>query len=142
MSQENVGRLRSNLERWNPKASIEAWKRGEAAGDLSLIDPEVAFEDNFLPDHAGETYHGYEGLARATEQWLAPFESVDIELERIVGSGERLVSIHRMRLKARHTGIEFESPLAYAWTFREGKIVHIHAHRDPTEALEAAGLAE
>jgi ketosteroid isomerase-like protein len=142
MSQENVERLRGRLEEWDPQASIEAWKRGEPAGDLSLIDPEVAFEDNLLPDHVGETYFGYEGLARATEQWLEPFESVQIQLERIVGTGERLVSIHRAQMKARHTGIEFVSPLAYAWTFRDGKIIHIHSYLDPTEALEAAGLSE
>jgi hypothetical protein len=32
-------------------------------------------------------------------------------LERIVGNGERLVSIHRMHLKSRHTGLESEGPL-------------------------------
>jgi ketosteroid isomerase-like protein len=142
MSQENVERLHGRLEEWDPKAEIEAWKRGEAVGDLSLIDPEVAFEDDLLPDHVGETYHGYEGLARATEQWLEPYESFHIELERIVGMGDRLVSIHRVQMKARHSGIEFESALAYTWTFRDGKVVHIHGYFDPADALEAAGLLE
>jgi ketosteroid isomerase-like protein len=142
MSQENVERLRGRLEAWDPKVAIEAWKRGEAVEDSTFIDPDVAFEDDLLPDHVGETYHGYEGLARATEQWLEPYEGVHIELERIVGTGERLVSIHRMQMKARHTGIEFESQLAYAWTFREGKVVHIHGYFDPAKALEAAGLSD
>src|SRR3954447_8200072 len=114
MSQENVERLRKRLQEWDPRSEIEAWKRGEAVNDLSLIDPDVAFDSDLLPDHVGETYYGYEGVARATEQWLEPFESVRIELERIVGTGEQLVSIHRVQMKARHTGIEFESPLAYA----------------------------
>jgi ketosteroid isomerase-like protein len=140
MSDENIERLRAQLEEWDPKAQTEAWKRGEAVGDLSLIDPEVTFEDRLLPDHVGETYHGYEGLGRATEQWMEPYESVEIELERIVGTGERLVSIHRARFKARRTGIEFESPLAYVWTFRDRKVVHIHGYFDPAKALEAAGL--
>lgn len=142
MSEENVERLRAQLEGWDPKGQIEAWKRGEAVVDVSFIDPEVTFEDELLPDHAGETYHGYEGLQRSVEQWLDPYESVHIELERIVGTGERLVSIHRARLKARYTGIEVESPLAYLWTFRDRKIVHIHAYLDPAVALEAAGLSE
>jgi len=103
---------------------------------------QVVFEDTDLPDHAGETYHGYAGIARATEQWVEAFESVDIELERIEGSGDRLVSIHRLRMKARHTGIEFESGLAYIWTFREGRVVHIEGFLDPAEALEAAGLSD
>ena len=142
MSEENVERLRAQLEDWDPKAQVEAWKRGEPVGDLSLIDPEVTYEDQLLPDHVGETYDGYEGVVRAIEQWMEPYESVDIELVRIVGTGERLVSIHRARLKARHSGIESESAVAYVWTFRDRKVVHIHGYFDPAKALEAAGLEE
>ena len=42
----------------------------------------------------------------------------------------RLVSIHRVQMKARHSGIELESALAYTWTFRDGKVVHIHGYFD------------
>jgi ketosteroid isomerase-like protein len=73
---------------------------------------------------------------------MEPYESVDIELERVVGTGERLVSIHRARLRARHSRIESERPVAYVWTFRDRKLVHIHGYFDPAEALEAAGLSE
>ena len=72
--------------------------------DFDLLDPEIVFEDDILPDHAGETYRGHEGLARATRTWLQPYEEFTIELEEIVGSGERLVSTHRFRARARHTG--------------------------------------
>jgi ketosteroid isomerase-like protein len=65
-----------------------------------------------------------------------------LELERIVGAGDRLVSIHRVRGRARYSGIEAEGPVAYTWTFRDGKVVHFGSHRDPAEALAAAGLQE
>jgi len=109
---------------------------------MSVFDPDIAYEDSTLPDHMGETYRGHEGLARAAERWLEPYESVKIELERIVGRGDRLVSIHHGRSKARYTGIEDEGPLAYVWTFRNGKVIHLRSYRDPSEALEAAGLRE
>jgi ketosteroid isomerase-like protein len=140
MSQENVEKLRGFLESWDPKADLEAWNRGEA--DLSLFDPKMAYEDTILPDHAGETYEGYEGVARATERWLEPFESLAVESERIVGTGDRLVSIHRVQMKARHTGIELDASLAYLWTFRDGKVIRLKSFSDPAEALEAAGLAK
>jgi ketosteroid isomerase-like protein len=117
-----------------------AWKPGEEM-DMSL-DPEVVYEDANLPDHIGETYRGHEGVARATERWLEAYESVSLELERIVGVGDRLVSIHRARGRARYSGIEDEGPVAYAWTFRNGKVIHFQSYRDPAEALEAAGLGE
>ena len=142
MPEENVERLRRRLEIWDPKGEVEAFRRGELPPDMSVIDPAVAFEDSALPDHIGETYHGYEGIARATGQWVDAYESLDLDLERIEGSGDVVVSIHRMRMKARHTGIVFEGPVAYVWTFRDGRVVHIKGFLDPAEALEAAGLAE
>ena len=140
MSEENVERLRAFLEKWDPKGTLDAWNRGEA--DPSLFDPEIAYEDTILPDHVGETYHGYEGLARATERWLEPFDSLTVVLKRIVGSGDRLVSIHQVAMKAQHTGLDFEANLAYVWTFRDGKVIHLKSYWEPADALEAAGLSE
>ncbi len=131
MSQENVENLRAFWKKWN---------RGER--DLSILDPEVVYEDSNLPDHAGEAYRGHEGVVRATGRWLEPFENLTAELQRVVGEGDRLVSIHHFKATARHTGIEFEGPLAYLYTFRDGKVVHFRSFVDPEEALEAAGLSE
>jgi ketosteroid isomerase-like protein len=132
MSQENVDALRAFWEMWNTND----------APDLSLLDPDVTYEDTILPDHVGETYRGREGVARAVARWFEPFAEISIGLERIVGEGDCLVSIHRVRTKARHTGIEFESSLAYVYALHEGKVVHFKSFWDPQEALDAAGLSE
>jgi len=123
-------RLRAVCERWG--------SGGEA--DLSLFDPDVVFEDNILPDHAGETYRGHEGVVRATRTWLEPYGQFRIELERIVGTGDRLVSIHRFRATGRHSGIEEGGRYAYVWTFRDTEVIHFVSYRRPAEALEAVGL--
>jgi ketosteroid isomerase-like protein len=109
---------------------------------MSLLDAEVTHKDTNLPDHAGETYRGREGVIRATERWAEPYEELTGELEQIVGAGDRLVSIHRVRAKTRHTGIEFEASVAYLWIFRGGKVIHFRSFGSPQEALEAAGLPE
>ena len=131
MSQADVENLRVWWEKFN---------RGEI--DLSLLDPDVVYEDANLPDHIREAYRGRDGVLRATKRWLEPYESLTAELERVVGTGDRLVSIHHSKATARHTGIEFEGPLAYAYTFRDGKVVHFQSFRTAEEALEAAGLSE
>jgi ketosteroid isomerase-like protein len=131
-SESNVESIRALWEGWTPGQEM----------DMSILDPDVVYEDANLPDHIGEPYRGHEGVARATERWLEPYESVTIELEQIVGSGDLLVSIHHARSKARYTGIEDEGPLAYVWTFRDGKVIHFRSYRDPSDALEAAGLRE
>ena len=50
MSRENVEKLRALWESWAPESS-----------DLSLLDPEVTYEDGTLPDSPPEAWLG--GLA-------------------------------------------------------------------------------
>jgi ketosteroid isomerase-like protein len=142
MSQQNVENLRAFLEPWSREPwTPEAWERG-AAFDMSLLDPDVIYEDETLPDHIGEAYRGHEGIVRAAQRWIEPFEWLLVELEQIIEAGDCLVSIHRTRSKARHSGIEFEAPVAYVWAFRGGRIIHFKSFREPDEALQAAGLSE
>ena len=51
-------------------------------------------------------------------------------------------TLHRVRSKARHTGIEFDTALAYLWTFQDGKVIHFKSFLDPEQTLEAGGLHE
>jgi ketosteroid isomerase-like protein len=103
--------LRASLEAWDFRASLEAWKREDA--EVPLLDPEVIYEDTAMPDLVGETFRGREGVVRAMERLIEAYEEFRVELVQIVGAGDRLVSIHRFRARARYTGIEFEIPVAY-----------------------------
>jgi ketosteroid isomerase-like protein len=136
MSEENVARLRAWLETWD----LDGLARGDF--DPSLVDPECVYEDRILPDHAGETYRGYDGMAHAARVWLEPFETYRIELQRVVPAGEFVVSVHRFRGTFRRTGIEFDLPLAWLHTIRNGKVTQWRAFPSEQEALEAAGLSE
>lgn len=60
LSSPNAAKLRAFGEGWTPGQEM----------DMSILDPEVVYEDANLPDHIGETYRGHEGVARATERWL------------------------------------------------------------------------
>ena len=135
MSRENVERLRSFFQTWNPSE----WARGE---NMSLFDPDLVYEGDVLPDQAGESYRGHEGLARATRQWLEPFEGSTVELERIIGTGDALVSVQRGSGRMRHTGIQMDRVYAYLWRFRDGKVTYLKTFGDTQEALKAAGLEE
>ena len=144
MSDANVENLRGMLAMYSTQtihALLEAWRRGEVdPALLDLLDPKVTYEDYDLPDHAGEVFHGPAGVLEAMESWSEPYEEMTNKLERIVGSGDCLVAMHRFRARARRTGIEFDQPSAYVYTFRDGKIIRIRGFWDPAEALAAAGL--
>jgi len=138
----NAENLRAFLEEWGREPwTLEAWQRGGVI-DMSYLDPDVVYEDTTLPDHAGEAYRGHEGIDRAAKRWVESSEWLLVELEQIVDAGDCLVSIHRTRSKARHSGIEFEAPVAYVWAFRGGKVIHFQSFREPEDALKAAGLSE
>ena len=142
MSQENVEALRAFLETWSREPwTLEAWERAPMI-DLSLLDPDVVYEDTTLPDHIGEAYRGHEGIIRAAKRWVEPFESLLVELDEIVDAGDRIVSTHRGSGNARFSGIDLGGPVAYVWTFRAGKVIHFKSYREVPEALEAAGLSE
>jgi len=140
MSEENVERLRAFCEAW-ATFDRDKWETGSEM-DLSLLDPDVVFEDRVLPDHGGETFHGHEGVIRAAVTWGQAYEHLSIELEQIVGSGDRLVSIHRMRGTGRRSGIDQVDNYAYLWVFQNGRVIRFVSFRDPAEALVAAGLSE
>jgi ketosteroid isomerase-like protein len=131
----NVERLRSFFQTWDPSE----WARGE---NMSLFDPELIYEGDVLPDQVGETYHGHEGLARATRTWLDPIDEIAVELERIIGTGDCLVSVQRASGKMRHTGIQMARAYAYLWRFRDGQVAYLKTFGNTQEALNAAGLSE
>jgi len=64
------------------------------------------------------------------------------DLERVVGSRNRFVSIHRVRAKARQSGIVQDFRIAYIWTYRGGRLIHAQGFRDADEALKAARLED
>jgi len=146
MSDANVENLRGMLTMYSTQTIhelLEAWRRGEVDQAFwALVDPEVTYEDYDLPDHAGKVFHGPQGMLEAVETWSEPYEEMTNELQRIVGSGDCLVAIHRFRARARYTGIEFDQPSAYVYRFRDGKIIRIQGFWDPAQALAAAGLEE
>jgi ketosteroid isomerase-like protein len=132
MPPEHVERLRAYLETFDS----EALSRGEV--DFAHLTSDVTYADEVLPDHAGAVYRGRREIGRAGQEWLEPFDEHSIELERFSEVGECVVSVHRFRARAQHTGIEFDAPVAWLFRFRDGKVAHWHAYSSEEEALEAA----
>ena len=136
MSQENVEVV---LRMWG--ASMEG---DPAELDLSLVAENVVYEDDILPDHGSETYHGHEGIRRAWARAIEPFEAAETEnvIEWTRDAGDRVVSWHHVRGRATASAIPVDFRYAYLWRFEGGKVVYLKSFRDPKQALEAAGLRE
>ena len=133
MSKENVDTIRS---------AWEAWMKGDATA-LAVLDSDVVYEDDLLPDHVGETYRGVDGLLKAWSIWAEPWDEFETDIEWVRAAGtDEVVSCHRARMLGKGSGVKGDIRYAYVWRFRAGKIVYCKSFGDPTEALEAVGLRE
>jgi ketosteroid isomerase-like protein len=132
MSRENIERV---LTMW--EASME----GDPADlDLSLLAESIVYEDDILPDHGSETYHGHDGIRRAWARAIEPFQDAENLVEWARGAGDQVVTCHHVRGHGAASAIEVEFRYAYLWRFEGGKVVYLKSYRDPQQALEAAGL--
>ena len=108
---------------------------------MSLLDPEVDYEDTILPDHVGETYRGHEGVSglRALDR---AFEELTIELE---GSSERAIASSPSTEPDRRRDTPASSSKGRSPTSgrsESGRVIRSGRFWIRTKALEAAGLSE
>lgn len=134
--ESNVERLRTLLDSmsgvmWNA-ARVSNW-----TSRLEMFDPDVVFEDSAMFD---ETFRGHKGIVEAFRRWIDAFASTRVDLVEIAGEGDKVVSTHRFRATAHHTGVEVKGEYAFVWRFRDGRVVHYQSVTDPASALRAAGL--
>jgi ketosteroid isomerase-like protein len=90
-------------------------------------------------------YRGREGIARfmaANEEAFERFEFWPIEFA--LGARGHIVTRHRIRAKARGTGIEFDRvpDVALVWELRHGKVIRATLYQGRSDALDAVGLRE
>jgi ketosteroid isomerase-like protein len=90
---------------------------------------------------AERSYSGIEGFRSFWLDWLAPWESYRIQIERAEDCGDRtLVVVRDFGLRPGATE-EVAASNASVWTFDEGRIARIDFYPEPDEAVRAVGLA-
>nr|MBA2341947.1 nuclear transport factor 2 family protein [Thermoleophilaceae bacterium] len=81
------------------------------------------------------------GLRRLWLDWLEPWASYYVRIEKLVDKGDRVVALIRDVGRRHDTDATVEIKAGSIWTLREGKVVRVEfCPRE--EALEAAGLSE
>jgi uncharacterized protein len=134
MSQENVELCQGVMEAFGARRDIEA--------GLPYIDPEIELRSAIVGGAEGNTYRGHGGI----REWMAESDAIWAELrlktEEFRDLGDEVLIIGHLHARARESGIEIDSPIAWLATVRAGRIVRMQGFLDPRKALEAAGLEE
>jgi ketosteroid isomerase-like protein len=95
------------------------------------------------PDPAFATEaRGIEGFVESWTDWLSPFEHWRIELDDVIESGDRIVTLIRQFGTPKGSTAEVENAGAAVWFIRDGRLARVEFHLDREMAMRSAGLAE
>jgi ketosteroid isomerase-like protein len=72
--------------------------------------------------------------------WLEPFDGWEIEAERYIDAGDKVVVFLNQRGTARASGAAVDMRFGQLWSFKEGLVVRVQLFANPDEALAAAGI--
>ena len=133
MSAENVETLRRYHELLN----------GTGEAPIELFDPAVEihmFRGSPIPG----PYRGHLGLRQWRQDTFDVIDAWRLELDEVITGDDPdvMVALERFVCRMKHTDLAANFPLAVLVRFRDGLIVRFEGYREPSEALEAAGLRD
>ena len=134
-------RLRRALLRRTALSGWAAWDRGDL--DLALVRyaPDYRFEPLHEIVAAGmrDSYHGHAGLREWAADMREAWERMDLFPQEIIDAGNPFVVLGHFHLRARGSGIEFDTPIGQVVWIERGLIVRDHIN-NWDEALHVAGI--
>jgi ketosteroid isomerase-like protein len=118
---------------------IELFNRGDREGLKEIITDDA----EIVPLRAALEGTVYRGPNALDDFWAAideSWETVEMDIDEISEHGDRVLAVGRLRGRARETGMELDSPMAWVATFDEGKVASIRTYVNVAEAREAAEM--
>ena len=135
-------RLRSALLRRNALSGWRAWVRGDLELCLVRFAPDYRYDppSAWLIPGMPSVYHGHAGLRQWAADLHEAWEFVDHMPLELVDAGDVFAFLCQIRLRARASGIEFDSQLGQVFWIERGLIVRETDFGDWDEALRVAGV--
>jgi ketosteroid isomerase-like protein len=129
MSEENIQALR----RWS-----KATERGDYETAEAELDPDLEIDDTDIVESTGmDSYRSW------LDRWNQAWEGWRTEEQEMIPVGEDTVlSLFRIFVRGKGSGIELARDDALIAQFRDGKIVKLGYYNDQEQARRAAGLSE
>jgi len=133
MSQQNVERVRANMDAWN---------RGDVDGWLLAAHPEVELLSEVARRLEGpeKVYRGHAGLRQYWVEWHAVWE-LTIDVSDFRDLGETVLALGHIRTRGEASGVGLDQEVAYVYEFEAGLARRVRSYFDLREALDAVGLA-
>jgi ketosteroid isomerase-like protein len=122
------------------RAAYEAYGRGDIAGMMEIIDPDLewTYLDPSLEDPEPQTCHGRQELRWALEGQAG--RGLRSEVEELASHGDKVMVVVRTPGIDRERARQADDRNFLVLTLRQGKVAAMRACRDRGEALRVAGL--
>jgi uncharacterized protein len=83
----------------------------------------------------GNAYRGHSGIREYFSSFADVWEELHLEPEEIRDLGDRILVVGRWSSRGKESGAAVESPAAWIFAVRDGRIVFTRAYRDAEDAL-------
>jgi ketosteroid isomerase-like protein len=119
----------------------EVWSRGEIAGTIELLDPEIEYVNPAGAIEPG-TRRGISEFTRAVERTFDAWEFWRGDPTQLEAIGDHVVVVVRYRARGSGSGVEVEGSESALFTLRGGKIIRYEWFHGAADAFEAPVLRE
>ena len=135
-------RLRRALLRRAVVRGFGAWQRGDLDVLLLGYARDYHFEPppEWLAVGMRSAYSGHTGLRDWAADMREAWELIDVTPLDLIDSGDVAVVLARTHLRARGSGVEFDTPVGFAYWWADGLIVRQRDFLDWDKALNVAGI--
>ena len=135
-------RLRRALLRRAVLSGWASWARGDLDLNLVPIAPDCHMDPlpELLAVGMRSSYEGHAGRRELAADVREAWERMDTIPQEIVDAGNPFVFLGHIRLRARGSGIEFDTPFGQVVWIERGLIVRESGFADWDEPLRAAGI--
>jgi ketosteroid isomerase-like protein len=116
------------------RKQFERWNRGDRELPPDEIDPEAEVHSAMT----GFTYKGYDGVRGWMSEIDDQFDSWRISVAEMTNIGEEVLVLGTVTFRGRGSGLEFEQPIGWIYSFKEGRVAEMKAFGDHDRAREAA----
>jgi ketosteroid isomerase-like protein len=121
--------------------AIAAYMRDDEATLRELVAPDVVI--SMRPDQPdAREHHGYDGMLRASAEWLEAWDEQTFEAARVWDAGDFVFVGARETGRGKISGVPMEHESTFVYTLSQDRIVRIQIFGSEREALEAVGPTE
>ena len=123
------------------RSNFEAIRSRDVDALLRLYHPDGVFRPLTGTRIESGGYRGHDGIRAYFDEVDEVWDQMTPYADDLRTHGDVVVAIGGCKVRGRESGAESDSPMAWVFRIREGRILSTHAFSDAGDALADAGMA-